>query len=238
MKKIRAFFLWLCGGTVFFFSMITILICTYLFKEETYDPVVKILLKLILKCCGVRVKVEGIENLDKKETYLYMANHVNIFDIPILGAYLPRSIRGIEAEEQFNWPLWGLVIKRAGNIPINRENPRLAISAINKGIERLKSGKSLVILPEGHRTLDGNLREFKKLPFKMAKKSGVKLVPLALCGLFKIKKKGSWIINPGTVVLKIGKPIDTETINSMTAEELRDFVKEKIREMLEENRDS
>jgi len=237
MKKIRSFFLWLCGGTVFFLSMLTILVCTYIFKEETYNPLLKILLKLILKCSGIKVKVEGLENLDPNETYLYMANHVNIFDIPILGAYLPGSVRGIEAEEQFDWPLWGLVIKRAGNIPINRENPRLAITAINKGIERLKSGKSLIILPEGHRTPDGELKEFKKLPFKMAKKSGAKLVPLALCGLYKIKKRGSWIINPGTVVLKIGKPIDTETINSMTAEELRDFVREKISKMLDEKED-
>ncbi len=234
MRKIRSVILWISGGTVFLFSMITVLICTYLFKEETYAPLLKALLKLLLKACGIKVKVEGLENLDKNETYLYMANHVNIFDIPILGAYLPRSIRGIEAEEQFKWPLWGKVITRAGNIPINRENPRLAITAINKGIERLKQGKSLVILPEGHRTLDGNLREFKRLPFKMAKRCGRPLVPLALCGLFEVKRKGSWIINPGTVTLKIGKPIDTETINSMTAEELRDYVKSEIQKMLEE----
>ncbi|BBB33264.1 1-acyl-sn-glycerol-3-phosphate acyltransferase [Thermotomaculum hydrothermale] len=234
MKKIRSLILWISGGTVFFFSMNIILICTYFFKEETYDPVVKVLLKAILRACGIKVKVEGLENIDENKTYLYMANHVNIFDIPILGAYLPRSIRGIEAEEQFKWPLFGWVITRAGNIPINREDPRLAIKAINRGIERLKNGKSLVILPEGHRTLDGNLREFKKLPFKMAKRSGVDLVPLALCNLFEIKHKGSWIINPGTVTLKIGKPISKEKINSMTPEELRDYVKEIIQKMLEE----
>ncbi len=234
MKKIRSFFLWLCGGTVLFFSMITVLVCTFLFREETYNPLVKILLKAVLFCSGIKVKVEGLENLDKNETYLFMANHVNIFDIPILGAYLPGSIRGIEAEEQFKWPLWGWVITRAGNIPINRENPRLAIKGINKGIERLKQGKSLVILPEGHRTLDGNLREFKKLPFKMAKRAKRPLVPVAICNAFKIKNKNTWIINPGTITLKIGKPIPVERIESMTAEELRDYTRDIIETMLNE----
>ncbi len=235
MKKIVSAILWISGGSVLIVSMAIILVCTFVFKEEEdYEKILKFLLKLILKASGIKVEVQGLENLNPKETYLYMANHVSMFDIPILGAYLPRSIRGIEAEEQFNWPLWGTVIRRAGNIPINRENPRLAISAINKGIERLKSGRSLVILPEGHRTLDGKLREFKKLPFKMAKKSGVKLVPLALCGLYEIKHKGSWLLKPGKVVLKIGKPIDSKTMESMSAEELRDFVKSRISEMLGE----
>ncbi len=234
MKKIKSLFLWFLGGSIFLFFLIFAIICTYLFDEKTYDKWLKAILRLVLKVIGIKVKVEGLEHLDKDKTYLFMANHINIFDIPVIGGYLPFNVRGIEADRQFKWPLYGFAIKRLGNIPINRVNPKKAIKSINLGAKRLQEGKSMVILPEGHRTKTGKIGQFKKLPFHMAKKGGRELVPIGLSGLYKVKQKGSWVVTPGTVKMKIGKPIPLDTINSMTTEELKDYTKMRIMELIED----
>jgi 1-acyl-sn-glycerol-3-phosphate acyltransferase len=98
----------------------------------------------------------------------------------------------------------------------------------------LKEGKSIVILPEGHRTLDGNLGSFKKLPFHLAKQAGIQIIPIGLSGLFQLKHKGSWLILPKPVKIKFGQPIPPDKIQSLSTEELRDFTREKIQNLIEQ----
>jgi 1-acyl-sn-glycerol-3-phosphate acyltransferase len=97
----------------------------------------------------------------------------------------------------------------------------------------LKKGKSIVILPEGHRTLDGNLGPFKKLPFHLAKQAAVPVIPIGLSGLFELKHKGSWLIRPRPIKIKFGQPISPGKIQTLTTEELRDLVREKILALIE-----
>jgi len=234
MKQIKSIILWTIGGSIFLFFLIFAVICTFFFNEKKYDPWIKAILRFLLRVIGIKVEVSGLENLDKDKTYLFMANHINIFDIPVIGGYLPFSVRGIEADRQFKWPIYGFVIKRLGNIPINRTDPKKAITSINIGAKRLQNGKSMVILPEGHRTKTGKIGQFKKLPFHMAKTGGTELVPIGLSGLYKVKQKGSWLVNPGTVKMSIGIPIDVETINSMKTEDLRDYTKARVMELIED----
>jgi 1-acyl-sn-glycerol-3-phosphate acyltransferase len=92
----------------------------------------------------------------------------------------------------------------------------------------LKKGKSIIILPEGHRTLGGNLGPLKKLPFHLAKQAGVPIIPIGLSGLFQLKHKGSWLIQPRPIKIKIGQPIFPEEFHSLSTEELRDYVRDKI----------
>lgn len=234
MKYIRSIYLWIIGGFIFLLFLIFAIICSYFFKEDTYEPKLKAILRFLLKSIGIKVEMSGLEQLDTNKTYLFMANHINIFDIPVIGGHLPFAVRGIEADRQFKWPIYGFAIKRLGNIPINREDPKKAIKSLKLGAKRLQNGKSIVILPEGHRSKTGKIGPFKKLPFLMAKEGGTELVPIGLSGLYKIKRKGSWIVTPGTVKLRIGKPIDAETIKSMKTSELRDYTKERVIELIEE----
>jgi 1-acyl-sn-glycerol-3-phosphate acyltransferase len=97
----------------------------------------------------------------------------------------------------------------------------------------LKKGKSIIILPEGHRTLDGNLGPFKKLPFHLAKQAGVPIIPIGLSGLFELKHKGSWLIRPRPIAIKFGQHIPPEKIDTLSTEELRDFVREKIQDLID-----
>jgi len=233
MKEIRSLFLWFFFLIYAFFFLIFIIICTYLFKIETYEPWLKFLLRLFLTLAGVRVQVEGLENFSKDGVYIFMANHVSLFDVAVLGGYIPNIFRGIEADRQFKWPLYGFTVKRIGNIPINRKNPVAAMKSIEQAVKKIKNGLSIAVLPEGHRTLTGNMKPFKQLPFLLAKRAGKALIPIGLSGLFSLKKKGSWIIKPGRVKVKFGNPIKPEEIDKMSVNELRDFVKAKIEDLIE-----
>jgi len=228
MKTLRSIWLWTIGGCYFGGAAVFALICTFLFKPETYDPWLKAICRGLFRLLGIPVTVTGWEHLDPDRTMLYMANHVSIFDVPLLQGWVPQLIRGIEAEEQFRWPLWGTVIRRAGNIPINRTDVSKAIPSAKEAARWLHRGRSMVVLPEGHRTLDGNLRPFKKLPFHLAKEGGVPLVPVGISGLYTVKRKGCWHIVPAPVTIAFGKPIPADVVASLSVEELRGLVRREI----------
>ncbi|MDA3862076.1 MAG: lysophospholipid acyltransferase family protein [Melioribacteraceae bacterium] len=186
------------------------------------------ILRFMFTILFIKVEVEGIEIIDPNKTYLYMANHVSLFDVPLLGGFIPGHARGVEADRQHAWPIYGWAMRRLGNIPINRKNIFSSLSSIGKIAGVISEGKSMIILPEGHRTMDGELREFKSFPFLLAQKVEVEIVPIGLSGLYKLKNKNSWTINPNKIKIKFGKPIEVDTIKELTTKELRNNVREVI----------
>ena len=221
MKKVRSIYMWLAGLIFFGLFSIFILLLTFLIHARKLDPLIRRLLKYLFKLMLIKVKVEGSEKLDKNKTYLIMSNHVNIFDVPLLKAYIPVYFRGVEADYSFNWPIYGWLIKRLGTIPIKRENAYSSMRSLRKAMKILDHGTSIVILPEGHRTRTGKMQPFKKMPFMLAKNTSVDLVPIGLSGLFSLKQKGSWHLNPTTIKMKFGDVISSEKIKDMKVEELR-----------------
>ncbi|MFC2166777.1 lysophospholipid acyltransferase family protein [Acidobacteriota bacterium] len=220
MKYLVSIYVWIVGG-LYFFCLCFITIFSLLFlKPKTYDPFLKGSLKLLFKLIFVKVRVEGQENLDPDLTYLFMANHVSLFDIPLLAAYIPTFVRGVEALRQFKWPVYGWAIRRLGNIPIDRKNIHASIRSIKKTERVLKSGTSIAILPEGHRTIDGKLSPFKKLPFHLAKQAKVPILPIGLSGLFQLKSRDSSVIRPGPITIRFGKPVLPEEIEKLSKEDL------------------
>ena len=99
--------------------------------------------------------------------------------------------------------------------------------------KELKKGQSILLLPEGHRTLDGKLRPFKKLPFHLAKEAGAPIIPIGTSGLFDLKHKGSWLIRPHPIRIRFGEPIPLDKIQSLSLEELSDHVKERIQGLID-----
>ena len=234
MKQVRSVFLW-TSGFIFFgvFSTIAVVL-TYIIPLKKLDPFIKGSLKLLFKVMFIKVKVEGNTDIDKSKTYLFMSNHVSLFDVPLLKAYIPIYFKGVEAHHQFKWPFYGWLITRLEAIPIERDNIYASMRSIRKVNKLLDNGTSIAILPEGTRTLTGEMQPFKKMPFMLAKKAGVDIIPIGLSGLFKLKPKGSWHITPSTITIKLGDPITGEEVNSLTLEELRDKVYENIKSLVTE----
>jgi 1-acyl-sn-glycerol-3-phosphate acyltransferase len=233
MKHLISAYSWLVGGLYFILLLFICIVLSFFIRQKTLDPFIKKSLKILFKILFIKVHSEGAENVEPNKTYLFMSNHESLFDIPLLEAYVPTFVRAVEALRQFKWPVYGWAIRRAGNIPIDRKNIHASIKSMKMTEKTLKKGKSIIILPEGHRTLDGNLVQFKKLPFHLAKQAGVPIIPIGLSGLFHLKHKGSWLVRPRPVKIHFGQPVSSEKIQSLSTEELRDFIRNKIQDLIE-----
>ncbi len=205
-----------------------------LFKPGTYDQAVKQLCRCFIRGLFINVVPEGLENIESNKTYIFVSNHVNIFDPFILNGYIPNFARAVELDTHFTWPLFGPAIRRFGNIPISHKNPRQAFKSLQKAEQALNEGCSIIILPEGGRTLDGNLKPFKRGPFLLAKNACVDIVPIVLKGSFKVKRKGDPLIRPGTIICRFGKAIPMAKIHRMKTADLRRHVRETMQEMIEQ----
>ena len=232
MRHIISIYLWIVGFVYFIFFLLFALLVSYLFPVEKYNPLLQKMLRFFFVILNSPVEVEGIQNLNPEKTYLYMANHVSLFDIPLFAGFIPGIVRGVEAKRQHRWPLYGWVMSRLGNIPIERDNIHSSIGSIRKSIKVMSGGRSMLILPEGHRTLDGDLRQFKKLPFYMAKQINFEVVPIGTSGLFHLKRKGSWLIHPTKIKINFGDPIPVEKIETLSILELRNYVRMRIEELV------
>jgi len=112
-------------------------------------------------------------------------------------------------KELFYIPFMGWHLWSAGNFPIDRSDPRKTANSLRRVIEGVRGGKSLAVFPEGTRTPDGRLQEFKHGAFKVAVRAGVPIVPVSIRGTFKLLPKTTLAPRPGRVEVIIGTPIDT-----------------------------
>jgi 1-acyl-sn-glycerol-3-phosphate acyltransferase len=234
MTFLISIYAWTIGGLYFILLCLITICLTFFLKPRTIDPWLKKSLRFLFKILFIKVQSEGSEKIESNTNYLFMSNHSSLFDIPLLEAYIPTYVRAVEALRQFKWPLYGWAIRRLGNIPIDRKNIHASITSMKKTEKILKKGKSIVILPEGHRTLDGNLGQFKKLPFYLAKQAGVPVIPIGLSGLFQLKHKGSWLVRPRPVKIHFGQPVSPEKIQSLSTEELRDSIRGEIQNLIDQ----
>lgn len=168
--------------------------------------------------------MEGLEHVQPQQTYIFMANHVNIFDVFVLYGYLPGFVRGVELDEHFEWLFYGLLIRRLGMIPISHTNARSALKSLQHAKKAIVGGTSIVILPEGGRTLTGHLSPFKRGSFLLAKEAEVDIVPVVMVGAYQIKRKGSSLIRPGNMTLRFGEPIAYQDIKDLDVREITSYV--------------
>jgi len=202
-----------------------VLIQSLVGKQELFDPAIKFLSRALPAIFGIKIHPEGLSNINQEKTVIFMANHVNIFDVFILYGHIPNFIRAIELEDHFHWPIWGAITRRMGNIPISHKNPREAVKSLEEAGHTISRGTCITVLPEGHRTRDGKLQPFMRGPFRLAKAAGVDIVPVVMKGLWERKSVGSLIVYPGTVELVFGKEISAESFSNISDRELRDRVR-------------
>jgi len=224
---------WLSGLCAFAVAGAIVLLIGPATTPRRFDPIAKWGCRMILRAVGIRVAVKGGRHLRKGRTCLYVCNHVNIFDVFVLYGYIPGHVRGVELDEHFDWFFYGRIIRRLGMIPISQSNARRALASLVEAAKAIEDGTSIVILPEGGRTLDGRLQPFKSGSFLLAKRAGVDLVPMALVGAYDIKRKGHWLIRPGRMTLCFDAPISFRKISGMDRHALATLVRQKILSLLD-----
>ena len=173
---------------------------------------------------GAKIKAEGTENILRDQPAIYMANHQSNFDIQTLYGGLPIQFRWLAKKELFDVPGFGLAMKRAGYIPVDRANRKKSIQSMAVAADKIRQGASVIIFPEGTRSPDGNLLPFKKGGFMLALQSGAPIVPVAISGSRDLMPKHSLRICGGTVNIRFLPPIETSDLTTADRDRLLEDV--------------
>ena len=217
---------WILAGG-YFFTVCPVLILLGAFVDpRKNDSPQRWMSRTILRLAGAKVQVRCSPGFDPTRTSFFVCNHVNLFDPFILYSVVPHFIRGLELESHFRIPVYGALMKRFGNVPVpSTTKPsdlkrmwRLTRSALDKGV-------SLVVFPEGSRTVTGHVGQFQDGVFRMALQFGTPIVPVSVAGSFEFNRKTSWMLRPATIVVYLHDTIETAGLKKDDVPALRDRVR-------------
>ena len=235
LKKIRSLFIIVIFFPLFALMLISVIICSYItHPKNTYPLLVPISARVIMLSGLQWFSVKGKVPHKKDGPYLFMFNHESMFDVLMLAGAIPYYINAIGWEGVFKIPLFGFMAKRYGAYAITHDNTGKAKATLKAAEKILLEDKdSMVLSPEGQRTITGEMGEFKKGGFHFAKATNVTIVPIGLIGAYRANKRTSWTINPGRLTLMFGDPITAEDYSNLSVEELRDVTKERIGNLIQ-----
>lgn len=213
MKAIFFVYQWLIALPIvvvitLFTALFTIIF--FPFKNAGFVHAVQVIWsKLMIWLFFSNVKVDGVENLTKGQSYVFVANHESAFDTWVIYGWLPVIFKWIMKAELRKIPFVGLACKAAGHIYIERTHLKAAANSIEVAKKTLVDGVSVVIFPEGTRSATGEVGPFKRGAFQIAYDLNLPVVPLSLTGTHDMMPKGAWFIRPfRKLTLVIGKPVD------------------------------
>lgn len=204
-----------------------------LYGDSTYYSTARQWSEQILQIADIKVEVFGRENISSNETYIFAANHSDLFDIPVLLVALQHDFRIIYKKELEKIPIFGPGIAKSPYIGIVRDNPSDALKSIDSAIQSVKEGISVLVFPEGTRTKTGELGQFKRGGFMLAARSGKPVVPVFVKGTFGLSSSSKFRIKSGKVIVNIGEPIIKKSTNSSEEKALMQLVYQKLKKLSE-----
>lgn len=192
--------------------------------------------RALLFVSGVNVKVDGLEKIAEDGSYVFVSNHLSYMDTPVALASIPVRFRFLAKRGLFQIPFLGWHLGRAGHISVPREDARAAVKTMTLAAQVVRDERiSLLIFPEGGRSRNGEMRDFKEGAAFIAIKAGVPLVPVALQGTREVLPFGSGVVKPGTVAMRIGDPIPTTGAAPHDRTRLTEILRHRIAALLEEH---
>ncbi len=181
------------------------------------------------------VETVGRERLDPTQSYVIVANHQSLVDIYVLYGFLDADIKWVMKQELRSVPLLGYACEVMGHIYIDRSNTESAIASIAAARERIANGVSVVFFPEGTRSRDGSLRDFKRGAFRFAIDIDRPILPVTIHDTRRVLPSDTTEIVPGHVRLEIGEPISTTGLTQDDARRLSDDARKQIEDALQRN---
>lgn len=181
---------------------------------------------------GSKVIIHGQENVPKDKGVVFIANHQSYLDIPVMIGYIEKPKGFIAKIELLKIPILSMWIKHLGGVYIVRNNPKQSLKAINEGAEKIKKGDSMVIFPEGTRSADGKLGEFKPGSLKLAIKSGAPIVPVVIKGTVNVMPKKKFAVKPSQIEVYVLPPIIQDKAAKIDTNDLTEKIRNAIMEKL------
>ena len=184
----------------------------------------------ILNVTGVRLSVEGLDNIPKEGSCVFVANHRSYYDIPLLLASLDKPYGILAKEELEKIPLLSRWMKLLGCVFVQRDDVRASVRALNDATAIVESGRSFIIFPEGTRYKgeEGGAGEFKAGAFRIAVKTETPVVPVAISGARGLFEAHGNRTTPGTVRIRVLPPIQTAGMSRAEQKELPAAVRQTI----------
>lgn len=155
----------------------------------------------------VRVTVEGRENIDRKTSYVFVANHQGAYDIFSIYGYLNHNFRWMMKAALRSIPLVGYACEVSGQVYVDKSSPSALRHTMDRAEKLLSGGMSIVVFPEGARTWDGKMRPFKRGAFLLAQEFSLPVVPITIDGAFDVMPRFKKLPHWGHIRLTIHRPI-------------------------------
>ena len=185
---------------------------------------------LALSLAGIRYRVHGREQIPSRAV-VFCSNHESNVDPPVLFQALHRRLHILFKAELKKLPILGKVMVAGGFVPVEREKKEASMASIDLAADSIRAGNSFLIFPEGTRSRTSELLPFKKGGFIMAIKAQAPIVPVAVSGGRESMQKGSWLVRPVMVDVRIGKPIETSGYTLDDRDQLIEIVRARIEEL-------
>jgi 1-acyl-sn-glycerol-3-phosphate acyltransferase len=230
------FFLFVALSTVFFGTIVIILafIPGLDPKRNIGNWIGRLWSWMNLGLSGTSVHMRGKYKIDREQSYVVMSNHQSHFDVWALIAYLPLQLRWVMKIELRSIPVFGYGCEKLGMIYVDRGDSARAHESLEAAKEKIKSGASVVFFPEGTRSPDGQIHEFKKGGFVMALGTGTPIVPITINGSrYALPKNMPLLMKPGHIEIIIHDPVE---VSDLVYED-RDALMDKIRKIIEADLD-
>lgn len=217
--KVLWLFFWAILATVILFLPITIAAFLSRTGNMAFN-ISKLWAHLMVFVTGARIHIRNKEKIDPSKSYVIISNHQSLFDILALVITLGIQFRWIIKIELLKIPLFGYALYASRNIFIDRSNRQKAIESINKGVDRLPKGVSVMFFGEGTRSPDGEVKAFKKGGFNLAIARGIPILPITVNGSRKVLPKKAMVFKPGQIEVVVADPIETENYSEADLEAL------------------
>jgi 1-acyl-sn-glycerol-3-phosphate acyltransferase len=185
---------------------------------------------LALGLSGIRYRVRGREHIPHRAA-VFCSNHESNVDPPVLFQALHKRLHVLFKAELKKLPVLGAVMVAGGFVPVERDRKEASMASIDRAAESIRAGNSFLIFPEGTRSRTAEMLPFKKGGFIMAIKAQAPIVPVAVSGGRAAMQKGSWLVRPVMVDVRIGAPVETAGMSVDDRDELIEIVRARIEEL-------
>jgi len=228
---LRSLVLWPLSLIHFGIGVPLLVLLTAMLGHRRMDPVLRFGSRNVVRLAGARLRCVQAPRFDPNRTSIFVANHVNIFDPFVVNASIPQSLRGLELASHFKVPIYGLLIRYFGNVPLGDERSpadvRRAFRMVKNSLDR---GISMMVFAEGSRTRTGRVGPFQEGVFAMARQFKYPIVPVSIVGAFNWKRLDDWRLRPACVTVILHDTIETVGMSKADLPALRERVWQTVAE--------
>jgi 1-acyl-sn-glycerol-3-phosphate acyltransferase len=230
---LRSIIHWCVWWVITTTNIVVLIIISYVLPKAFWDFFVKISCKIMMYCALLFPIIKGYDIKKFPFPVIFVANHVSFFDLFISGSVLPGNPRGVELYSHFFTPIYGWFITRFGQISIEVGNKSSLKKALILTLKILKDKeRNIYIAPEGTRTKNGEIGEFRNGAFYLSIKSGKPIIPVVYKKLFERNNKNSFLIRPGFFDVIFLPPVYPK--NFQSERQMKKFIKEEMDKTLGE----